>query len=337
MPRFYIATMPGHGLVMPPPGQPTRVPLSTAPTTITPVVAPRAPVRKGRMKVLLTLHGGEQALSDVMEGLVERNARAIREGAAPPLSQLRPDQTRLVREPAWYDAPSALAQGRVTRGTLAAWEAGEIRARGHDDVSVAYVGGVPVVVGANKHQIGDPSLRFGRDPSDRRPPVGGSLGLLNEGRVVETLYLTIDDEAGLPVREIGNKIAAHNARRIAKMDLPDLYSANVQYRTEGSPEKWWDAEEILLAGYDDCEGLSAYNAGWHIAKGRPAEVWTRVIAMPSPEMGGTGKGRLFHAVSRIQDADGQWVVDDPSARLGMPVPAWYKAFAQKRRAQGQDI
>jgi len=335
VPRFYVATMPGHGLVMPPPGVPTVIP--PAPTSLVPMAAPRTPVRKGRMQVLLTLHGGERALADVMEGLVERNARAIREGTAPPLSQLRPDQTRLVREPAWYDAPTAVTQGRVTRGTLAAWEAGEMRARGHSDVAVAYVSGVPVVVGGNKAQIGDPSLRFGRDPADRRPPVGGHPDLPDEGRVSETLYLTIDDEAGLPVREIGNRIAQHNARRIIKHSLPDLYSANVQYRTEGSPEKWWDAEEILLAGYDDCEGLSAYDAGWHLAQGRPAEVWTRVIAMPSREMGGTGKGRLFHAVARIQGPNGQWIIDDPSARLGMPVPAWYKSVAEKRRAAGQDI
>ncbi len=201
MPRIYIATLPGRGVVMPPPG----VPALPEPTQLMPVAAPKPPTRKGRMQVLLTLHGGERALADVMEGLVERNARAIREGTAPPLSQLRPDQTRLVREPAWYDAPSAITQGRVTRGTLAAWEAGEIRARGHDDVSVAYVSGVPVVVGSNGRQIGDPSLRFGRDPSDRRPPVGGRADLPDEGRVSETLYLTIDDEAGFVRRRINGQ------------------------------------------------------------------------------------------------------------------------------------
>ena len=90
--------------------------------------------RPGRMRVLLTLHGGENALASVMAGLVERNARAIRNGQIPDNPNAVQNKLTYSREPVWLDGPSALAQGRCTAGTLAAWEA----AHGHDARTKCY-------------------------------------------------------------------------------------------------------------------------------------------------------------------------------------------------------
>lgn len=316
-------------------GQPPAPPPATPVTLTTPVL--------GRMRVLLTLHGGENALSEVMSGLVARNARAIREGKLP----ITPDKSHkyltYTREPIWYDGPSAMLLGRCTAGTLAAWEAASLIVDGKSpDVTVGYVEGVPVVVsGVGGVMVSDPSVRFGRRDGDRPGAVGAIPGDSDEGRVTEAIYLTIDEPMGLPVREIGDKIAEHNAKRILKHGLPDVYSSGVHYQTEGTPEKWWDVEEILQAGYDDCEGLSAYVAGWHIAQGRKAGVWTRLVEAPASgstaAMGGSKRNRLFHAVARVQGPDGTWFYDDPSATLGMPVPSWYMQQAKAARAAGRPL
>lgn len=296
--------------------------------------------RPGRMRVLLTLHGGENALASVMAGLVERNARAIRNGQIPDNPNAVQNKLTYSREPVWLDGPSALAQGRCTAGTLAAWEAAGLVTRGRaPDATVGYVEGVPVVLGSvGGTVISDPSVRFGRRLGDNPGAVGAIPGDPDEGRVNEFLVLLIDDPEGTPVREIGDRIARHNARRIAKYSLPDIYSSGVVYETEGSPEKWWDVEEILRAGHDDCEGLAAYVAGWHINQGREAGVWTRMVTGPADSMGGGGGRRLFHAVARVRDpVSGQWYIDDPSAALGMTVPRWYLEHARQARARGEDI
>jgi hypothetical protein len=75
------------------------------------------------------------------------------------------------------------------------------------------------------------------------------------------MILGIDDELGTPIREVNTAIARHNARRIAKCGYPCLYTSGVRYQVEGTPELWWDVDEILANRHDDCEGLAAYLAG----------------------------------------------------------------------------
>jgi len=189
--------------------------------------------------------------------------------------------------------------------------------------------------------LDDPSVQFGR-PADYRPGVVGATTQPTKGRVTEYMYLSLDDDKALPVREIGDAIARHNARRIETQGLPPLYKTNVKYSTEGTPEKWWDAEEILSQGQDDCEGLAAYRAGELMLQGFDAHVDTRPIEKPEQFAGGKKGGRLFHALVRVDGYLGgpkfdAPVYDDPSVRLGMPVPDWYLNYAKKRRAQGRAL
>lgn len=296
----------------------------------------------GRMRVIMTVHGGAQGLFDSLEGLVQRNERSIREGAAPLVSNARITPTPF---PIWRDAVTAAADGVASTGTIAAWKAGEERAK-NKPARVALINGIPGVVyvdgptespvsvvglGVSVVGLGMQTMGLGED----------------EGSSTENLLLTLDDDRALPVCEINTAIARHNAKRIRKKGLPKLYDSGVRYKVEGSPELWWDAEEILRNGFDDCEGLAAYRAADLMVEGFPsAEVYCRLIQMPSKEMGGSGSGgRLFHAVTRVRDPKtGNWVVDDPSVHVGlvvkgggMPVPAWYMQYAKQRRAKGLDL
>lgn len=294
----------------------------------------------GRMRVVLNIHGGQQGLADVIDGLVDRNARAVEQGLAPAFSE-EAVENRGGIDPAakaWRDAPAAAKDRYLSGRSAAAWYAGTLRAQG-ERVRLGFRSGQPAV-----YALGD-----GRATLLRvfEGPGVGDLGV-SEGRTDERMLVTIDDDSALPVQEINTAIARHNARRIKSQNLPPLYKSGVRYKTEGSPELWWDAEEILRNGHDDCEGLAAYRAGELINRGYDARVYTRLVQQPSKEMGGSGKkgGRLFHAVTKVYAgpdgapvlaADGTPVYDDPSARLGMPTPAWYLKFAREMRAQGKDL
>ncbi len=233
-----------------------------------PMTGATAAERRGRMPVILTVHGGSSALADVMEGLVERNVRAIKTGTVPFASAVRLPNTG---DRTWLDAPTALADGIGSAGTMAAWRAAEERVKAESlavsgirspHARIALVNGVPAAV------LVDESGRV-----RVIPPVGGTaqpmsvgafspaqFGLRNEARnyeidegpVQEQMLLTLDDDYALPVREINTAIARHNAHRIKKKGLPLLYESGVVYKTEGTPELWWDAEEILRNGHDDC-------------------------------------------------------------------------------------
>jgi hypothetical protein len=284
------------------------------------------------MPVILTIHGGRQALADVMEGLVERNARSIRTGAVPPIDNL-PSKIRASAVPVWRDAVSALLDGSASRGTLVCWDAATRRARGQP-ATVGFVGDVPDVVYTDGRVAGLAVGALGRGVSDSYAP--------SEGSVTERMMLTLDDNCAQPVRDVNTAIARHNAKMIRKHKLPRLYESGVRYETEGSPELWWDAMEILRNGHDDCEGLAAYRAGELMVdsrdypgeQGRPvnARVHTRFIERPD------GASRLFHAVTEVLSDDGDILgYDDPSPRLGMPVPDWYLGFAKQLRRQGKPL
>lgn len=292
----------------------------------------------GRMRVVLNVHGGQQALADVLDGLVDRNARAVRTGAAVPFTADVLEERGIdPGSAAWRDAVIATKDDYLSGRSAAAWLAGTLRARG-DDVRLGFDRGAPGVYDTSSET---PRLiRSFSGPKVDLPPT--------EGRTDERLLVAIDDDQAQPVCEINTAIALHNARRIKAKGLPPLYKSGVRYKTEGSPELWWDAEEILAHGHDDCEGLAAYRAGELINQGYDARVYTRLVQRPSKEMGGSGKkgGRLFHAITRVYTGPdgeplrtryGTPVYDDPSARLGMPTPDWYLKFAREMRAQGKDL
>lgn len=312
------------------------------------------------MPVILTVHGGASALADVMEGLVERNVRALKGGAAPFASavQLPSDGNRM-----WRDAPTAMADGVASAGTIAAWRAAEERVKAESlgvaglhapRARVALVNGVPSTVLVEESglvRVIPPTSGFAQ-PMSVGAFDAGAFGLSgeirdyqeDEGPVQEQMWLTLDDDYALPVREVNTAIARHNAHRIRKKGLPLLYQSGVVYKTEGTPELWWDAEEILRNGHDDCEGLAAFRAGELLAGADPsdytggpleADVFTRYIPTPG------GVGRLFHAITRVKvpdDSVAGWSpkFDDPSVRLGMPCPKWYKDFLRRARAEGRE-
>ena len=289
----------------------------------------------GRMHVVLVVHGGTQEFEQVMDGLVERNARGIREGVIP-----LPKHARITHreEPVWRDGLLATADHVASAGTLTAWHAGAERARGLRTAGVAMVGGVPVVVDRHAsgamHIVGNPVAAAGWTSSCVRGLVGATAKR-DQGRITEYIVLGIDDRKGLPVREFGDAIARHNARRIRIMGYPGIYESGVYYQTEGSPELWWDVDEILAQGHDDCEGLAAYRAGELLLRGHKARVWTRNVPSADVLMGGRGdsRSRLFHAVTRVELPGGKVAWDDPSMRLGMPVPPAYAKYLGAHRME----
>ena len=315
-------------------------------------------IRRGRMTIILGIHGGLRALSDVLDGLVERNERSLREGVLPPVAATGFDKHPSTRQ-VWRDGVTAILDGEASIGTIAAWRAAEERLKGRN-ARVGFIDGVPtpvVVTPAN----GVVGIVAGFDP--RAPKVGGLQRSAIEaarlpyadhtGRVQQDMVLTLDDDHALPVREVNTAIARHNAHLMLERNLPKLYESGVRYGVEGSPELWWDAQEILDRGVDDCEGLAAYRAGELILEGLDASVYTRFIQTPAPAMGGGKGGRLFHAVTRVklppgvsgQTAGSLYGWDDPSVNVGdyvgkdgaMKVPFWYRSFAEQCRREGRDL
>lgn len=286
--------------------------------------------KSGRMRVVLNVWGGTRGLAAAVEGLVQRNLRAFRQNPTYldrwGKVKVAPDNT------VWRDVPSAIADGVAGNGTVAAATAAVSRMYGNPG-RVTFIDGLPTVDGSPID-----GARYDYEPE--------------EGRTDERMIVTIDDDRALPVREINTAIARHNAWEIEHYDLPSLYSGRVRYQVEGSPELWWSSKEIHDRTYDDCEGLAAYRAGELILMGYDAEVYTRLIQKPDKGMGGSGKGgRLFHAITLVKgwtnpetgryevvrNPDGTRVYDDPSVRLGMPVPGWYSQFAADMRAKGWEL
>lgn len=288
------------------------------------------------MQVYLTVHGGQRGLEEVISGLVARNERSIREGKIPATI---PKGLHYREDHIWRDGLGCLINGRwASAGTVAAWQAAGERARGNNTATVGFIEGVPrAVTIQNNRVVGLPDLTAGFGRTDGVGIIGDRIGA-TEGRVQERMLLTLDDDMAAPVAEINTAIAYHNARRMKELGptkIPPIYQSGVVYRIEGAPELWWDAEEIVAQGFDDCEGLAAYRAGELIQNGYDAGVAVRRIdAHMVGKPGRSGGGRQYHAITRVDMPDGRVLYDDPSMRLGMPCPAAYIEWADKRRKQG---
>jgi hypothetical protein len=82
---------------------------------------------------------------------------------------------------------------------------------------------------------------------------------------------------------------------------PPLYSSGIVYRREPpGHDDWQNAEQLLGAGFGDCEDLASYRAAELRMQGEPARV--KVVT--------TRRGK-FHAI--VEHASGE--LEDPSLNL----------------------
>lgn len=127
--------------------------------------------------------------------------------------------------------------------------------------------------------------------------------------------------------------------RQARPRTPSVYRAGIRYQTEGSSriavpcgtpgarrdgegcalvrpcECWLDTPTMMCAGVADCEDLACDRAAELQLRGVDAHPWPIV---PERSYGSTGQ-RVIHIIVAF---DGR-ILEDPSARLGMHVPAGF--------------
>ena len=130
-----------------------------------------------------------------------------------------------------------------------------------------------------------------------------------------------------------NWLAHENAIILrARPDLPGLYAAGVRYERE-QDEVWCDYLNLLAAGHEDCDGLAAARAGELLARGHRALSQRdpgyaearrrRLDSIPAEVLllttSSTHQPGQYHCIVRYR-VGGTWHRDDPSARLGMPLP-----------------
>jgi transglutaminase-like putative cysteine protease len=107
-------------------------------------------------------------------------------------------------------------------------------------------------------------------------------------------------------------VTANKEQGRARGGLPALIHTNVRYRREpAGTERWQTANELLTTLRGDCEDLAAYEAARLQLLGVQAEA----VIMPQ---GRQPSGRMLYHVVVVLPGGRHW---DPSARLGMPVPA----------------
>jgi len=139
--------------------------------------------------------------------------------------------------------------------------------------------------------------------------------------------LAFDEQAAV---RLLNWLAQENGHILRERpDLPLLYDSGVRYEREDD-ETWCDFINMLVQGHEDCDGLAAARAGELLARGwralrpgdggyslalssRPASIQAVVFLRTRSSVDEPG---LYHCLVRYL-IDGQWFVDDPSARLGM--------------------
>ncbi len=111
--------------------------------------------------------------------------------------------------------------------------------------------------------------------------------------------------------------------------LPGLYQSGVVYKRE-TEETWSDYINLLAQGWEDCDSLAAARAGELLARGwralrpgdagygeararKPNHIVAEVFLRTRTPIGQPG---LYHCLVRYR-VGGRWLLDDPSARLGM--------------------
>lgn len=131
---------------------------------------------------------------------------------------------------------------------------------------------------------------------------------------------------------LGALCAIDRQYRILVPRTPSVYDAGLRYEAEGREtvtvpcngpggqcievrpcECWADTPTIFCAGAADCEDLACDRAAQLQLEGRRVVPWPII---PPPNRSGR---RTIHIVC----VEGGRIVEDPSARLGMPVPPGY--------------
>lgn len=92
--------------------------------------------------------------------------------------------------------------------------------------------------------------------------------------------------------------------------IPSLYGGRIHYELEPpGQERWQTPLETAALGFGDCEDLVGY---------RLFELWRERIFARCHIV--QINPRLFHVLVRYPNGQ----IEDPSARLGMPVPASFR-------------
>ena len=155
------------------------------------------------------------------------------------------------------------------------------------------------------------------------------------------IKLAFDEKAAV---RLLNWLARENAIILqSRPDLPRLYDSGVVYRRE-QDETWCDYLNMLAQGQEDCDGLAAARAGellafgWRALSPRDAGYTeakrARLATIPAEVLllttsSGHSPGQ-YHCIVRYR-VKRRWHRDDPSARLGMPVPGSTNPPTRSRR------
>lgn len=118
------------------------------------------------------------------------------------------------------------------------------------------------------------------------------------------------------VVDLLNGLVRHNEACLRRAPRPLLYDSHVVYRQEPpGAEDMIDVDAVLAAGWGDCEDLAAWRAAELRVRGRPA--WDGQPGQVQANLFLRDfNGHDYHAVVEVL-VDGQRIVEDPSALLGM--------------------
>jgi hypothetical protein len=97
---------------------------------------------------------------------------------------------------------------------------------------------------------------------------------------------------------------------------PPLYDAGITYAFQGVQDDWKDLERVCETGEGSCNSLSAWRVAELLENGVSAGPYIRTAY----QHGSEGPLEVFHVIVWRALPGGGRTYEDPSARLGMPVP-----------------
>ena len=296
------------------------------------------------MRIRMDIQAGRRVLPSLAEWLVQENVRFY--ATLPPGTSLGPRALGVQADGDpwhWHDARLLPLEARTSMFAWAAARAAELRVSGWRAIA-------PQDAAWARAQRLRPSsipaevvLRqapgYDRESGELywwvaiRYRLGGMTFMEGTTAASVTLrgpvYLHIVFGENKSVRLL-NWLAEWNAEILRrKPSLPGLYASGVRYERE-TEETWSDYINLLLQKWEDCDALAAARAGelkargWRAlapgddgyaeAKRRRSRIEARVFMRTRLA---PGKPGLYHCLVRYRLPGGEWMFDDPSARLGM--------------------